>query len=220
MVFSGEFCVAVRCESCSHWEIHSISLFELRKGEKNPIRCSCEDSEFYIETKDYKTFTMTVPCAGCGETHVFHYTIRDLFTKQGHVGKCSHTYGDILLVGNRTWIKQYIGKVHKEVLEIMKQLGFYNYFCNPEIMIRAINRIHAMAQGKKLYCDCGSTSIHMNLYYDRIELKCMHCSSINVIYTENGEDLKNLMRANPIVLHQNAFTCIDAADYTRNTENR
>jgi hypothetical protein len=220
MVVNGKFHVAVRCEACSLWEIYPISLFKLKKGKINRFQCACKDSEFYIRTRDYKTFDFMISCAGCGKTHLFHYSLKDLFDEKGNVGKCHHTYVDVLLVGAQSWIKEYVRTVHKEVLEIMKELGFYNYFCNPEIMIKSINYIHMIAKEKKLFCDCGSTSIQMNLYFDRIELKCMRCNSISVIYTETIEDLKNLIRVNPIILHEKAFTCIDAVYYKGNTENQ
>lgn len=219
MLVEGSFLLAVPCGFCGKMEIQRISLFQLAKGKKEKFTCSCGKAQIYIKTQDYKTFEFNIPCSICGEDHIFYYTLHQLFTGKGYMGKCSLTGSDILVIGNKDWIESYTKKANAQMDQIMEELGFDNYFYNPDIMMDALDGVHKIAEEGNLYCDCGSKEIDMSLFPDRIELKCLKCNSISVIYAENREDLTYLENTHSIILHEKTFVCIDAIYYNGNRQN-
>ncbi len=91
-----------------------------------------------------------------------------------------------------------------------KGLDFDGYFTNFEIMLKCVEKVHKLQDKKNVYCDCGSNKIEVKLFNDRIELKCLNCHSIKMIYAENEEDYKNICEKDFIEMHKNSFECIDA----------
>lgn len=213
MLIIGSFFIAVRCGICSKFEIQEISLFELNKGKQNKFICQCGETEFYIKTDDYKTFSFTIPCPTCDGDHVFSFSLKKLLSSKGSAEKCSLTHWDMLLVGKKEWIEEHSSKTNREIDNIMEELGFDNYFNSPEVMIEALDLVHKIAEQENLYCDCGSKNIDMNLFPDRIELRCLACNSVSVIYAENKEDLNHLVNTSVIIMHEKTFACIDAIHY-------
>jgi hypothetical protein len=220
MLLNGEFFVAVRCGICSKIEIYELSLFQLAKNKSRKIGCLCGNTEFTIKVDKNRKLYLTISCVACGSKHVFKYTIKEILSGRGYIEQCNLTKYDILWIGKKDWIEKAVEKANQEVEKMIKELGFDDYFHSPEIMIASLDVVHQIAEQQNLYCDCGSRDIDMSLYADRIELRCMKCNSINVIYAETREDLNNLINIHQIVMHERTFACIDAICYKGKMNNQ
>lgn len=220
MIIDSSIFIAVRCGACSKLETHEISIFQLQKGQYYKVDCLCGSYEYYIKTHDFKNIFFKIPCSCCDGQHVFSYRLREIMGSSVYFGACDVTREVVLCVGNKTHIEDKVEKMNQEIDNIMAELGYESYFHNADIMIEGLNRVHKIAEQDNLYCDCGSSDIDMNLFPDRIELCCLKCSSLSVIYTETKEDLLNIRNTHAIIMHEKAFACIDAINFQGEINNQ
>lgn len=210
MIISSSIFLAVRCQACSKLETHELSIFRLQKGKYRKMKCVCSNHEFQIKIDHLNNIYFKIPCSCPEGEHVFQYKLKDILRVKLHFGVCEETREVIFCVGNRNHIEEKVEGINREIDRIMESFGYESYFHNPEIMMESLNRVHALAEEHNLYCDCGSREIDMNLFPDRIELRCLKCNSLSVIYTETQEDLRNIKNTQAIIMHESAFACIDA----------
>ncbi|NLW23227.1 MAG: hypothetical protein GXY88_08270 [Tissierellia bacterium] len=50
----------------------------------------------------------------------------------------------------------------------------------------------------------------MSFFSDRIELECLNCHSVKIIFAETEEDLRVLLKKDRIVLKERSVSCIDS----------
>jgi hypothetical protein len=200
---------AIRCDICGKIEVHNMSMFDLSKNRIIELKCSCGQSSAIMETKDYRNFWLQIPCFDCQDIHVFKYTLKQLL-KGNVVVRCIETGMEISFIGSANDINQLIDKYQNEHQGLLSELGFYDYFVNFDIMMECINKIRELDDSGNIRCECGSDKIEVSLYEDRIELKCMECGSIQVIFAETEEDLKSLLDKESIFMHKHTFQCLDA----------
>jgi len=193
---------------CGSLKLHNVSLFNISKDRPIELKSDCGQESAYIKTKDYKTFSMEIPCFACQDTHVFKYTLKQLL-KGNIVTPCIETGMEICFIGDNENINELIDKYERDQ-EVMEKLDFYGYFENFDIMIQCLNRVRQLTSEGKIKCDCGNGEIKTETFSDRIELRCLDCDSIQMIYAENEEDLGYLIRRESITMHKHGFVCIDA----------
>lgn len=209
---------AVRCHACGRLNIHRLSLFDFSRTKRIELECTCRQQNAVLKTRDFKNFWMETLCFACHETHMFKYTLKQLL--RGNIAaRCVDTGMEMCFIGNNDDVELLIDSYEKESEDLINQLGFYDYFENSNIMMKSIEIVKKMDEEGKVICECGSEALEMNLYPDRIELKCLQCESIQMIYAENEEDLKNLQRKEKIIMHKHAFQCIDAINQNRDSQN-
>lgn len=210
MLLESDIHIGVYCGACVKYESHEISLFKLNKGKEVQIDSSCSDEYLIIKTYDFKSFYLSIYCPLCNTKHVYKYTLSELIKNKLKGFKCELTKLDIIFVGDKNDIDEIVQKSNNEIDDIMTKCGFEEHIKNPHIMMKVLDRIHDIAEKGNLFCDCGSKEVDVNLFDDRIELKCMNCNSLNAIYTETNQDYKNIENRNLIVLHESSFTCLDS----------
>ncbi|WP_425446199.1 hypothetical protein [Dethiothermospora halolimnae] len=213
MFIRSDVAFAVKCEICGKVKVQKMSLFDIRKGKGLKLYCNkCKQHNATIKTVDFKSFSIEVPCFACQDTHIFRYSLKELISDR-KICKCPETGMEILFIGKHDNINTIV-QDHKEDSNLtINELGFYDYFNNPETMMRVINIVRKLEMEEKIYCDCGIGDIDINLFPDRVELNCSNCNSIQVIYAENETDLHNIMDKEGITMHKNSFGCIDAINF-------
>ncbi|WP_069650545.1 hypothetical protein [Caloranaerobacter ferrireducens] len=209
MLIDSNIAIAIRCDICGEITIHDVSLFDFSRSNKINLECECGQSSAIIKTKDYKSFWIELFCFACQDIHVFKYSLRKLL-KGKIIARCIETGIEISFIGKNDDIKQLIKEYEKDSEEILNELGFYDYFQNFDIMMKAINRIREMDNEGRIFCDCGSDNIQTDLYPDRIELRCIECGSVHLVYAETDEDLKKLLECEEIQMHKYSLQCIDS----------
>ncbi len=210
MLLTGRLYLAYFCSQCSKFEEFEINLFKLKKDLELIVRSSCSDEYISVKTYDYKTFYFSVPCIACNTRHVYKYTLSAILKNKRKKFRCRLSNLDILCIGEEKYIEDIVEKSTRDLNEIMAKCGFDEYIENPNLMIKTLDKIHEIAEKGNLYCDCGGREIDINLFSDRIELRCIKCHSVNIIYAENYSDYKNLINKNMIELHKESFTCLDS----------
>lgn len=209
MLISTNIAIAVRCSDCGSLRVHHTSLFELFTNRRTELVCTCGQHNAIIKTKDYKSLWMEISCFACQDKHLFKYTLKQLL-RGNIITRCIESGIEICFMVSNGDVDELIEKYETDAEELYRELGFLDYFINPEIMMKSLDRIKELDNKGRLSCSCGDNNIEMNIFPDRIELKCMKCEGIKLIYTENNDDYKNFMAKEEIVLRESSFECIDA----------
>lgn len=209
MLINTNIAIAVRCDMCGRLKIHNISLFNFIKNRKIELTCECHHINATINTQDHKTYWTEISCFACQDTHVFTYNLKQFF-QSNIISRCIETRMEIGYIGKHKDIQQLLCEHERNSYKAIDELGFYDYFDNSDIVMQSISKIRELELSDNVFCDCGFGDIEISLFPDRIELNCLNCNSVQMIYTENEEDLKNLLDKDSIILHQHSFRCIDA----------
>jgi hypothetical protein len=94
---------------------------------------------------------------------------------------------------------------HENTLKaILTEMGIFTQYTNLEVTIESINRIHDLAEGQHIHCDCKNEAIQMDILMDQIKLTCAFCRKEAVVFTRNNQDLKNLEERKEIYLTRNS----------------
>jgi len=210
MLLNSSISLGVYCDKCGHYEMFDISIFSLSKDKTAKIESTCSDNYITVRTYDYKSFYFSVYCSSCNTRHIYKYTLSDILKGINREFKCDLTQLSILYIGERSKVEKYVEKSNKELDDIILKCGFDSHINNPYIMMKVLDKIHEIAEKGNLYCDCGCRDIDVSLFSDRVELKCMKCGSLNIVYAENIQDYENVANRERIVLHERSFTCLDS----------
>lgn len=214
MLINTSIAVAIRCDTCGRLKVHTISLFDFVSNQKMKLACECHHTNAIINTQDRKTFWIEIPCFACQDTHVFTYSMKQFF-KSNIISRCIETGMEIGYIGKHKDVQKLLSEQERNSYKTIDELGFYDYFDNSDVVMQSISKIRELELNDKVFCDCGYGDIEINLFPDRIELNCLNCNSIQMIYAENEEDLKNLANKESIILNQHSFGCIDAINQNK-----
>ncbi|WP_352419531.1 hypothetical protein [Proteiniborus sp.] len=209
MLVNTNIAIAVRCSACGSLKVHDISIFELFSNEKTELVCTCGQHNAIIKTKDHKSLWMDIDCYVCQDKHTFKYTLKQIL-RGNIITRCIESGIEICFMVSQGEVDEILEKCERSADGIYKELEFLDYFNNHEIMMKSLERIRELDNKGLLSCTCGDNNIEMNIFPDRIELKCMNCEGIKLIYAENNDDYNNFISKEKIVLRENSFECIDA----------
>ncbi len=219
MLINTNIAFAIRCDMCGRLKTYNISLFDFLKNKKIKLTCICNHTNAIIKTQNCKSFLIEIPCFACQHTHVFTYNLKQFF-QSNIVARCIETGMEIGFIGKHKDIQKLISQHEKYSYKAIDEIGFYDYFDDSNIIMKSISRIRELEKKGRVFCDCGLGDIEINLFPDRIELNCLNCNSIQMIYAQNKEDLHNLISKDSIELHQHSFRCIDAINQNNDSYNK
>lgn len=202
---------AIQCNRCHKTHINDITLFELKNNEYININCNCGEFKARIKTKNHKEYCLEIPCFACEETHIFKYSLEQLL-KGNIIVRCLDGV-EICFIGNKSDLKEVLKKKENEFNKVLNNLSFYDYFVNSDIMIRIVNKIKKLEKEGSIICECGEENIGINLFPDRIEIKCLKCGGVQIIYAESQDDYNNLLYRDYIMIHKDVIEYSDGFNY-------
>ncbi|HBI26578.1 MAG TPA: hypothetical protein DDY25_02455, partial [Peptococcaceae bacterium] len=91
-------------------------------------------------------------------------------------------------------------KQERSLREMAEDLGFSDYFENPEAMYEILDDLHKLAAEAKLSCQCGNVDIEVEVFADHVELRCSNCDAVGIIGAESEEDRKAMKNTWEITL--------------------
>mgnify|MGYP001354225794 FL=1 len=77
-------------------------------------------------------------------------------------------------------------------------------------MAKILGILYTLKKENKINCNCGYSQINIELFSDRIELECLNCHSVKLIFAETEEDLSVLSKKDKIILEEKNISCIDS----------
>lgn len=217
MLVDTNIAIAVRCKACGSLKIYNTTLFKLFANNRTELECDCGQQIAIVKTKDLKNLSIYLDCFTCNNRHLFQYSIKQIL-RGDIINRCKLTGVEVCFILKSSKVNRIEEKPEMNMREFYNELGLFDYFSNTEIMLSSIDRVKELDSKGLVNCSCGDNNIEMNLFFDRIELRCMKCSGIKLIYAENDEDYHNLINKEEIVIHENSFECIDAINQNRDTK--
>ena len=208
MLVDGCKTFIVRCRFCGRLMEYDFNIFELMSNNKIQYKCTCGETNILINRNDNKEIDIEIGCFNCGDRHHYNLGLLDML-KDNNMLYCF--YGPKLcFLGNKR-------NGNKLLLEKQVRLGENNrgiqgedYFNNFKVLISAMDKLYTLNKEDKIDCDCGNPKINLELFPDRIELKCYNCHSVKLIFTETKEDLSVLLKKDRITLRAYNISCIDS----------
>lgn len=169
--------------------------------------CKCGEENILFRKKDKNTYNITIKCFDCEMEHSHSYSLKDLIDKD-LLFRCISGIG-ICFIGDDGLTDRFINddeSLSKNFLE----LELDDYFKDFKILTACLNKVDRMMDSGKIYCNCGNHDINIDVFTDRIEISCLNCGSVQIIYAETEEDLDLLLRKRRIVMDKHNISCIDS----------
>lgn len=199
MLIDTQTTIAYKCPSCGSFEFINTSLFYGKDNVDAPYICICGKSRMVIN-RTQAGLSISVPCIGCGGTHLLLLTKKDILFKNIKMFICPETGITQCIAGKDDAVRKSVDRLEKELDELIDTFGYDSYFKNTRVMLDSVNRIHDLAEQGNLHCLCGSHDIELILLSDRIHLICNKCSTIKEIRAASNSDLKEIMAKQQIML--------------------
>jgi hypothetical protein len=209
MLVSTQRKIALRCPLCGRLDLHQFSLFDFSGHTPVRVSCKCGFQKLIINTKNYQEFYLQLPCLICEEVHILIFKRHELLEQQLSVLRCAETGQDLGYIGVEASIDRIIRQKQDDIGSIINNLGFEDYFTNPQVMFEILNQLHQIADENNLFCSCGNNQIEIDVFPEKLELHCPYCQSIHVIYAETIEDLYMVKKVKLIVMTEKGFTSLD-----------
>lgn len=220
MILATEFWVAMRCPSCGKLDFHSVSRFVFAGNKNHKIICSCGSPKLIIGTKNRRQFWFQIPCVLCETNHLVYYKAKQLWSPDITFFYCNETGVELGFFGPRDEVHNVADNYEHNLETMVEEMGYDDYFLNPEIMFEVLNCLHDIAEEGFLYCECGSMQIEIDIFPDRIELQCKDCKTISIVYAESEEDLEKIKNIKKIELVKSGFKSLDSVGNNKKTRKK
>ncbi|HAA89178.1 MAG: Uncharacterized protein XD63_1116 [Thermoanaerobacterales bacterium 50_218] len=192
MLVATDVAVALRCPNCGRIKFQGLSLFTFSAQKTVRFTCTCGTPLLVISTKDRRVFYIQLDCIMCEGRHLFQHTLREIWSSDVLSLACEETGIEVCFLGPPEEVKRCIEEQERSLKEMAEDLGFSDYFANPEVMYEVLDFLHNIAEEGKLSCECGNFQIEVEIFADRIELRCPGCGAMGIINAESEEDLETL----------------------------
>jgi hypothetical protein len=206
MIITTGNVIAIRCPDCGTLEFHLLHLFAFGRQKKQvKIDCSCGARLAAVGTKDFQTFWFQVNCLMCEVIHLTYLSRKRIFAKKVEVITCEDTGVEVGYIGPKETVKKHIQEQDRSLREMVDEMGFGEYFDRPEIMFQVLDCLHDIAESDQLYCECGNFQIDIDVFPERLELKCSHCGCYVDVYAESEQDIRFVRETKEIKLTKSGF---------------
>lgn len=206
MLTDGCKSLIIKCHLCNRLKEYEFNLFNIMKYDKIEYECSCGEVINIVVEKDslLKGKAISFKLRDISFRYPLHTIIRkdDIF----------HTFGDssVFFLGDREVGRKRLKELGMEVDDILCEGSKSAVFINFDIITKALVKLFDLEKKGKIKCDCGNDNIKIELFSDRIELECLSCHSIKLVYAETEEDLKVILDKDMISLRKSDISCIDS----------
>lgn len=202
--------IALRCPVCGHLELHPLSLFSFSGSSTVVFHCSCGFNKLTIATRDHKTYSFQFTCMICDEIHILNVRYFHVWKNEITPIACPVTSQELGYIGDKEHLEELMMENSRNMESVLNDVGFDDFFANPTVMVQVLSHLHHVAEEGHLYCQCGNKDIQVDVFPEKLELRCPHCNSLSVIYAENQEDLELVQNIRVIAMTEKGFTSFNA----------
>lgn len=199
--------LAVRCPSCGRLQGKMLSLFACSGGREAVIHCGCHAPLLTYGTRDGKSFWLRTRCIMCEGQHLVQVGRHEFWSAAVIPIYCETMGLEIGFVGPKSRVKEATRRQERSLYELVQDLGFCDYFYNPDVMYRVLQYLHHLALTGNLYCHCGNNDIEVEIFPDHLELHCPECEASGAVMAESKEDLLAVRKIGEIELIGRGFRC-------------
>jgi len=123
MVFDANISISVRCKKCGKLIVGDMSFFQMKNGRQVCVSCDCGEVVAKVESRDFKTFHVLIPCLICGKEHKFKYTWKSVPWEKVKMLSCPYSSCEIAFIGGQSPIKKLVAKRKKDLEELIEALS-------------------------------------------------------------------------------------------------
>ncbi len=203
MLIATQTMLAMRCPECGRLEYHKLSRFDFSAGCAAQIRCSCGALKLAGRKKGTHYF-LQARCVVCASMHPYRLSSRILFWAQEITAlSCPDTGLELGYLGPPAKMKSQKKKT------LFHELAGEDYFHNSEVMGQVLTHMCDLSEDGLLSCQCGNYKIDIEIFPDRLELRCVRCGAVSVVFAETEEDTAIALKINELELIQNGVMFLD-----------
>ncbi|GFN36867.1 hypothetical protein [Tepidimicrobium xylanilyticum] len=217
MVINGCKSLIIRCHFCTRLKEYSFNLFNMKTGEKIKYRCDCGEENIII-SRDNKRLKIYINCFICGSKHYYNLHIHNILLNDNLIN-CAYGH-EVLFLGDKQRANNMLLERSLNVGSSIGENISKECFSNFEILAKVLTIIYDLKRRSKIKCSCGFSQINIELFSDRVELKCLNCHSVKLIFAETEEDLSVLEKKDNILLEEKNISCIDSMKENDNAKNK
>lgn len=208
MVIYGHRTLLIRCNRCGRLGEYDLNLFNISKDRDLIFSCECGEENISFRKIDKKVYNIRLECFGCGKKHLYRYSLKDLIHKD-LLFKCANGI-ETCFIGDSYTSDEFINIYDETFEDELLAAGFDEYFNNFKVLAACLNKVDRLMEAGRIGCNCGNDDIKIEVFCDRIEINCLNCGSVQIIYAETEEDLNLLLRKRKITMQEHNISCIDS----------
>lgn len=192
MLVTTNTTLALFCSHCGKLTYHDISLFQFSGNNSVNIYCECGELKVTVVSKRHKQYLLHIDCVVCEIKHFIPFSAEQFWANEVTRINCTDATLELGFLGPRAMVEEAVNKCHHELQDIIRELGFDDYFVNPEIMYEVLNVVHDIAEKGGLYCQCGASQIGVDILPEELELTCNVCQGVLHLPAKTEGDLNSL----------------------------
>ncbi len=182
--------VVIQCPKCGKFKDYSLNLLDFLADGCKTFQCECGDLNLKLETMmDKKMVFLEIHCSHCSKLHFYKLGLDSIIHKNNNL---SCLDGKSLC---------FIGNNLKNKNNLMRK----NYSAS-NLLELAMKKIYTLYESGRINCQCDTPKIIMEVFHDRIELKCESCGGSNIIYSKDQEDMMELFTVSNIELKSSIYS--------------
>ena len=208
MLIATQTMLAMRCPECGRLEYHKLSRFDFLEGRAVQTRCSCGALKLAVRKKGTDYF-LQVRCVVCASVHPYRLSSRILWAREITTLSCPDTGLELGYLGPLAKMRNLSQNEKKEIGILFHELTGEDYFHNSEVMGRVLTHMCDLSEDGLVSCQCGNYKIGIEIFPDRLELRCARCGAVSVVFAETEEDTAIALKINELELIQNGVMFLD-----------
>lgn len=217
MVIDGCKSLIIRCHFCTRLKEYRVNLFQIKGEEKLTYRCDCGE-ENVVLSRDRKGIKVFINCFNCGSKHYYNLDLYNVLMGNNLI-HCPFAQ-EVLFIGDSEKANNILLEKSLRVGQTSEEELSKEYLTNFDILARVLSYIYGLKKRGRIECKCGNSQIYVELFSDRVELECLSCHSIKIIFAETEEDLSVLEKKDNIILEEEKISCIDSMKENRDIKNK
>lgn len=202
MIIDLNITIGYKCPACDLFHLESLSIFDISNGNTNAIKCVCGESELEI-SRNSNFYMINVPCFICGNNHIYKVAKKGLVLKKIEtIFTCQFSGYDVCCIGENSAVNRWAENYSNELDKIIED-DFQDFFVNDLVVFETVEKIKNLEETGKLYCECGSHKIEIELLSECVDLQCALCGAKKQIPAATDEHLALTLSCEKIVLNGN-----------------
>ncbi|HHX96657.1 MAG TPA: hypothetical protein GX687_04245 [Clostridia bacterium] len=214
MLLSTYTVVALPCAQCGKMEMHFLSRFACGKKGQVELFCECGKRLMSLTRRARHLYYLQTACPVCTQGHLFEMRGQEIWNEQICFLVCEQTGIKLAYLGIKEKVQEAIKAEYLSLEEMIQGLQFEHYFLNPKIMFAVLEYLKDSMQEGRIYCSCGHDNFTTEIFAEHVELYCLHCQAVGIIFAETETDLLKL-RTRKILELKAHSSCLLAEEEAR-----
>ncbi|NLL17834.1 MAG: hypothetical protein GX262_02280 [Clostridia bacterium] len=190
MLIETQAVIALLCPGCGRLSWHVLSLFSL--GRKQSFHCECGNHLLTVVRKRNKYWFLT-ECVFCQSEHCRPFTRKEIVAPYAHDLYCRE--GDYVTgcFGPKEEVKKHFNVHRRSLTQVALEATSPDYFQDSKVMFGILERLYEMAETGELTCTCGNHNLEIEIFPDKVEVRCQKCGMEVLVPAALPEDLENFL---------------------------